>query len=203
MATTPSHAPARAHALRRWLRATWLGWLLGVPTIAALALLGEALGVGGAQFFVGAGMGLAVGLLQARALGRLLPRRRGWILASTLGLAAPFAVTDLARLLHLDLPYSLPVNVAIGGLLVGALQASLLRPHLDRALAWAPSCALAWLAAAGTTAAADALFTARPLAGIAGALAYLGLVASGGLVLGLVGGLGLRALLRAGHPAPS
>lgn len=203
MVASPAPGPPRAHALRRWLRATWLGWLLGVPTIAALAMVGEALGVGGAQFFVGAGMGLAVGLLQARALGRVLPRRRGWILASALGLGLPFAIGDLARLLDHALPYSLPVNVALGGLLVGILQARLLLPHLARAPLWIPTSALAWLAAAGTTAAADALFTARPLPGVAGALAYLGLIASGGLVLGLIGGLGLRAHLPARDPAPT
>ena len=45
-----------------WLRATVAGWLLGVPLIVALALLGEAVGVGGAQFLVGVGMGAGLGL---------------------------------------------------------------------------------------------------------------------------------------------
>ena len=55
-------------SLSRWVRATWLGWLLGIPLIVVLALLAEGVGVGGAQVCVGAGMGLGVGFMQRRAL---------------------------------------------------------------------------------------------------------------------------------------
>ena len=46
--------------------ATWAGWLLGIPFIIILALMGEAVGIGGSQFLVGAGMGTGTGLLQSR-----------------------------------------------------------------------------------------------------------------------------------------
>lgn len=80
-----------------WIRATWLGWAPSVPCVALLALIGEALGVGGAQALVGAGMGLGIGLLQARVLRRLgfpaLPR----ICTCALGFALPFLIWDLGR----------------------------------------------------------------------------------------------------------
>lgn len=36
-----------------WLRATWLGWILGNPLVVVMALLGEASGVAGVQVLVG------------------------------------------------------------------------------------------------------------------------------------------------------
>ena len=41
-----------------WIRNTWFGWLLGIPIIITLALIGEAVHIGGAQVLVGAGMGI-------------------------------------------------------------------------------------------------------------------------------------------------
>lgn len=81
----------------RWIRASGLGWLLGVPCIAALALVGEAFGIGGKQVLVGAGMGVAVGWMQGRLLRRVdLQRTAPWIWSCVVGLALPFLVTDLA-----------------------------------------------------------------------------------------------------------
>lgn len=62
----------------RWVRATWAGWLLGIPLLILLALLGEALGIGGAQVFVGVGIGTGVGVAQARALRRHLASSTPW-----------------------------------------------------------------------------------------------------------------------------
>jgi hypothetical protein len=58
-------------SLGGWIGATTLGWILGVPLVAGLAIIGEALGIGGVQVLVGAGMGLGVGLLQGRLIRRL------------------------------------------------------------------------------------------------------------------------------------
>ena len=79
-----------------WLRATALGWLLGVPLIVALALLGEAVGIGGAQFLVGAGMGAGLGLTQGRVIRTVLPGSAPWFWSCVLGLAVPFAAVDVA-----------------------------------------------------------------------------------------------------------
>jgi len=85
-----------------WLRATWLGWLLGVPLVVVLALLGEAVGPCGIQVLVGLGMGTGVGLLQGRAL-------RG-----ALGRAGPARYVDWAGRQYLG-------TVVAGGLILGMI----------------------------------------------------------------------------------
>ena len=173
---------------------TWAGWLLGIPMIIALALAGEAVGIGGSQVLVGAGMGLAVGLLQARVAREFTGRRRAWVVATTAGLALPFLVVDLAGLLGRDLPYSLYWYVLLGGLGAGGWQARLLRSRLRRPVAWVVASVVGWSLAAGSAAIADSWRLAGSIRGVHGLLAYLGVIAAGGLVLGLVTGTALRLL---------
>jgi hypothetical protein len=111
---------------RSWIVKTSPGWLLGVPAIALLALLGEAVDIGGSQALVGAGMGGAVGLV-----------------------ALPFVVYDLGVRFGAGWAYSLTLLVGLGG--VGAA-----------------------------------------IRGVPGALLDLGLVALGGVVLGVVTAPALR-----------
>ncbi|HKV74040.1 MAG TPA: hypothetical protein VJN95_05950 [Gemmatimonadales bacterium] len=167
----------------RWIRATWFGWLLGIPAVAVLALLGELLGLGGAQGWVGAGMGIGVGVLQARALRPVGVGMTPWVTATALGLAAPFLAIDLIRLLGGHVPYYLLICVAVGGWTVGALQARLLAGPRGR---WVVASAFGWLLAAVAAWSADALFRSHRVAGVIGALEYLGLLACGGGLLGFV-----------------
>jgi len=185
-------APARP-LLGSWIRATWIGWLLGIPCVVVLALLGEAVGVGGVQVFVGAGMGLGVGLLQARVARELLGSGGPWVWSSVVGLAAPFLLTDVAGWLGWELPYSLPLAVAVGGLSAGIGQAVLLRGRVRRSSAWVLTSVLGWTLAAAPVHAADVL--ARLFGGVLGAAVFLACVAVGGLVLGVVTGLALSRLL--------
>ena len=179
-----------------WIRATWLGWLLGIPIIIALALLGEAIHIGGAQFLVGAGMGTGVGLMQGRVIRRILHKSALWICSCIVGLGAPFLLTDLSKLLGWTLPYSLPAAIALGGVIIGAWQALLLRARLRQTGWWLVASTLGWTLAAGTSAVADGLPRWRVLRGIWGAFAYLGIVVAGGLVLGIVTGFCLAWLAR-------
>ena len=179
-----------------WVRATSLGWLLGIPLIAALALVGETVGIGGAQVIVGAGMGAAIGLMQARALRGLLDRRSIWVGSCVAGLGCPFLATDLSNLAGWSFPYSLAAFVAIGGLLAGIWQALILRRRFSRTGSWVVASALGWSFAAGAVAASDFLFTARVLEGILGAVIYLGCIACGGLVLGLPTGACIAWMLK-------
>jgi hypothetical protein len=177
-----------------WLRATWLGWLLGIPCVVLLALFGEAVGLGGAQFLVGLGMGTGVGLLQGRVIRAVLGRSGPWILASAVGLALPFLTTDIATFCGWELSYSLSWCVALGGLVVGGWQALLLRARVLRSGWWIAGSAFGWTLAATAAGAADAWTTTSALRGLGGAAVYLGTVAAGGLVLGLVTGLTLGRL---------
>jgi hypothetical protein len=182
-----------------WVRATWIGWLLGIPIIVLLALAGEAVGIGGAQSLVGAGMGTGVGWMQARALRGVLLESRSWILSCAIGLAAPFLAVDVSNAAGWSLPYSLFACVALGGFFAGVWQSILLR-RLGRSGWWVAASGLGWALAAGVAAVADAMQRSQSIRGPIGALAYLGVVAAGGLVLGLVTGVCLTWMLR-GEPA--
>ena len=173
-------------SIARWTMVTWLGWLLGIPSVALLALLGEVLHLGGAQGWVGAGMGLAVGLLQGRSLRRAGISAVRWLTATSLALAAPFLVLDVFHALGRGVPYSLLICVAIGGSMVGVAQGQLLPSHAKRS--WVVASSVGWFMAAAAAWGADALFRTHRVAGIVGALEYLGLIASGGLLLGLATG---------------
>jgi len=181
--------------LLSWIRKTWLGWLIGIPIIIALALIGEAIHIGGAQFLVGAGMGTGIGLMQGRVIRRLLEKRAMWICSSIVGLGAPFLLTDLSKFVGWHLPYSLPLAIALGGLIIGTWQAVLLSARFRQTGWWIVAGTLGWGLAAGTAAIADSPLAHR-IRGIWGALAYLGIIAAGGLILGVVTGVCLAWLAR-------
>lgn len=178
----------------RWVRATWGGWLLGVPFIVVFALAGEAVGIGGAQWLVGAGMGTAIGILQARALRGVIQRPSAWFWSCVAGLSLPFLAIDLANLTGRPFPWSVYAAVAVAGLLAGVWQARLLRQRFAGALAWVGASVAGWVLASGAVAIADLLQRERSLRGILGALAFLGTVAVGGLLLGLVTGIAIARI---------
>ncbi|MET0645331.1 MAG: hypothetical protein ABW208_01845 [Pyrinomonadaceae bacterium] len=179
-----------------WVRLTWLGWLLGVPLVVVLALVAEAVGVGGVQAIVGAGMGIGVGLMQGRLIRRLLDRSAAWLCSCAVGLGAPFMLTDVSKAAGWDIPYSLLASIALGGLVVGVWQSLILRSRLRRTGWWVVGSALGWTLAASTSSIAESLQRSQSLRGLWGALAYLGIVAAGGLVLGAVTGICLAWMFR-------
>lgn len=181
---------------RSWIRVTFLGWLLGILIVIALAFVTEMFGIRAAQVPVGLGMGLGVGIAQERALRPFLGEGSGWPRASALGLALPFLVVDFARLLGTPLPYSLYPAVAVGGIAAGAAQASVLRPLPIRVAPWILTSAAGWAGGASLIAAADSLGDIPGLRGIEGAILYLALVAMGGIVLGAATSVPLRQLAR-------
>lgn len=178
-----------------WIRNTWLGWLLGIPIIIVLALIGEAVHIGGAQVLVGAGMGTGIGLMQARVIRKILHKSAPWILSCVVGLGAPFLLTDISRVVGWKLPYSLPVIIVLGGLIIGSWQALILRSRFRKTGWWIVASALGWTLAAGASAFADSQ-RARTIRGLWGAIAYLGIIAAGGLIVGIVTGLCLAWLSR-------
>lgn len=186
---------------RRWVRATWAGWVLGIPCIAAFALAGEAVGIGGAQVLVGLGMGAGVGVMQGRVIRGVTGRVGPWAWSCALGLALPFLAHDIARASGWEPRYSLYACVAAGGLITGAWQAVILRPHTRSPGAWVAASFAGWTLAAGAAALADATRVSPPVRGIVGALLYLGVTVLGGLVLGAVTGAALDWMLRRGPGA--
>ncbi len=181
-------------SLRPWIRITAIGWLLGIALVIALALIGEIVGVRGSQISVGLGMGLGVGLAQERALRPLLGRAHTWRWATTFGMALPFVVVDLARVIAQPIPYSLYFSIAAAGLTTGALQARVLKSHRVSAILWVLASTLGWTTAALIAGLADSLTRWSTIRGLPGALLYLALVASGGPLLGLTTSRPLRPI---------
>jgi hypothetical protein len=180
----------------QWVRVTWGGWVLGVPLVIVLALIGEAIRIGGAQVLVGLGMGLGIGLLQGRAIRRVIGRSGPWFWSCVVGLAIPFLVADIAKVVGWKFEYSLQLSVACGGLIVGIWQAFLLRPRLRNTSWWVAASVAGWSLAAGAAFIADSLQHSKSLRGLWGAFVYLGIIAVGGLILGLVTGASLVVLRR-------
>jgi hypothetical protein len=180
----------------RWVRATWAGWLLGIPLIIIFALIGEVMGIGGLQFLVGAGMGTGVGLMQSRVLRGVIDRPSSWIWSCVVGLTIPFLVTDISNLAGVSLPYWLYLSVIIGGAIAGAWQARILSERFEKTWLWIAASVVGWGMAAGTAAISDYLTRSQSLRGLGGLLAYLGMIASGGLILGLVTGAMLVRMFR-------
>jgi hypothetical protein len=184
----------RAEVMVRWIRLTWAGWLLGIPCIVVLALIGEVVGLGGAQFLVGAGMGAGVGLTQAFMIRKMTGEAATWVLASMFGLALPFIATDLSSVLGWSLPYILEINIAVGGFLVGLAQSLLLRSQFAGTWKWIVMSTIGWGLGGATSAVADKMLRAHAVRGLTGALAYLGIIAGGGLILGVATSISLHLI---------
>ena len=112
-----------------------------------------------------------------------------------IGLGAPFLLTDLSKFIGWNLPYSLPAAIGLGGLIIGIWQAFILRTRVRQSGWWIAASVLGWTLAAGTPALADSP-RLHAIRGIWGALAYLGIIAAGGLILGIITGLCLAWLVR-------
>lgn len=178
---------------RGWVKATTYGWWFGFLLIVLLVLSGEAL-LGGEdlQSWIGLGMGGGVGYLQGRYLNRRLDTQHGWFWTSVVGVGGPFVLGDVARMIGLDVPYSLPLYVVIGSLLAAILQWRVLRRHSSRAIRWLPVCVAGW----SLPILLIALKDGGVVPGAAGqALSLVGMFL-GGSLLGLVTGGVLGQILR-------
>ncbi|MCU0648676.1 MAG: hypothetical protein MUF00_11810, partial [Gemmatimonadaceae bacterium] len=178
-----------------WIRATVLGWIVGVPVIVLLVALAERFGQHRLNTPIGAGMGLTVGVFQSRVIRARLGGASPWFWSCVVGLASPFLATDIARAVGVDVPYSLYAAVICGGLVVGVWQGALLRSSLGRGTSWVAASVIGWALASGAVALADFFVRATSLRGVPGALVYLGLVALGGVLLAVSSGFVLVRLL--------
>ena len=145
-ADSPPATPATLG--RRWMWAWPLAALLGFPIGGLVAnLTVGAVDSVGAALAGGLIAGAIVGTAQWLALKRFVAWH--WIVATSVGLGAGLAVGAAAVDYSIDRP-ELMLMGAISGLVVGALQALVLRRHgFAGALWWAvvnpPTWALAWL----------------------------------------------------------
>jgi len=190
--------PSRVELAVRWTRITFYGWSLGFALVLAFLALSGLVGLGNPQFPVGLGMGVGVGLLQRRVVAERTGTGTGWLGASALGMTAPFLARDAARLLHLQLPHPLAGSIVVGGLLVGLLQWRLLRLDPGRGAGWFVASLAGWALGGSTVVLNERVFPKMP--GIVGALMYIGVILTGGILLGATTGLILPRTLEACSP---
>jgi hypothetical protein len=174
----------------RWILATSLGWVLGIPVILLVSAGAEAVGLP-AQFAIGLGMGATVGFLQWRQARRSFGASSAWFWASAVGMTCPFALCDLVG--HGLEGSALIAPTALGALLVGLWQHRLFGVRGVKTYCWAPTSMIAWALAAATTLALG--IPGHPRSGLQLLRQFLAL-GSGGIVVSLITGPVLVWLFR-------
>lgn len=182
----------------RWVRATFLGWLLGFAFILIGAIIGDLLGGGGGESIIGLGMGTGVGYTQGRILSRWQVPKNKWMWSSMAGMGIPFVVSDIVYVVWGEFSITLPILLAataFGGLFAGLLQQRILSLKFKSSLWWIPTCIIAWsLAGAG-------LGLLIEIAGNipgrwVGFFVNVGIILFGGVLLGVITGASLVRILR-------
>jgi hypothetical protein len=194
LATQVVHADSRP-GWARWVGGTCAGWTAGFFLAILFIVVVEAVGIGNVQFPLALGMGVGVGLAQARLFGAVIGSRTTWAAATSIGLAAPFIVFDLSGLLGRPLPFVLAVYVALGGIGVAVLQGVVLHRRRLPAAWWGLATPAGWLLASSAVALNDGWIPKIP--GVVGALLYVGVVLSGGVLLGVCTAPPARQILSA------
>jgi hypothetical protein len=183
--------------VKKWITASFLGWLCGIVVVIFTSGLFDAIGLEGYQFYLGISVGGSVGFFQQRMLSRTAGIGMQWIWWSMLGMGLPFLLFDLLKIYggasfgNTSLQYS----IALGGALTSGLQSLLLRQKGYYASRWLLTGWSGWVLATATVLAVDytkyitdynwALFVIN-----------LTLILSGGVVLGAITGLPLLKILK-------
>lgn len=194
---SPEHSQTDRQFFTRWVRGTFVGWVLGFILIILAAITGDLIGTGEteSQFIVGIGMGAGVGYIQGRMARQWFGASNRWAWATVIGMGVPFIASDFIGAVWSEYSFSLPLTVAIGGLLVGLLQRRILCSHSGRANWWVPACFAGWTLAAGTAALSGGFLDIFPRVWPV-AILNLGVILFGGVVLGIVTGGALVWILR-------
>lgn len=172
----------------------FIGWFLGVFAMLGISSLFEALAIKNTQISIGAGMGLGIGLLQWWLLRTSVPLKFNWVWVSIFGMTLPFVVLEYLSPLSGD--QVLMPAVSIGAVITGYVHFAILKPLLKKAILWLPASAFGWLSAL----AALKLLDYTHLISNSNLVLFfvnLGLILSGGLLLGLSTGLALKKMLKA------
>lgn len=190
--------PKARNFFRRWVLATFAGWLLGVVVVLILAEAGEI--IGWVQSPVGIGMGLSIGYMQWRIARIWFTCTSEWMWGSVAGMGFPFVLSDIVGVLWRDTPafigdeyLTLLINVALGGLLAGLWQRRTLQAHSVRANWWVAASLACWMFAAAAT--ILLIVPGHPETSLE-LWRNFGAIGIGGIVLGLLSGRALLWLLR-------
>ncbi|MBX2961542.1 MAG: hypothetical protein KF687_03465 [Cyclobacteriaceae bacterium] len=183
-----NHIPVVA-SYSQWVKATFVGWFLGIVFILLLSGVFDGIGLEGFQFYIGLGAGGGVGLVQAWVL-RINGKLNGaWLLTSVGGMGIPFALVDvLTHLGNFSLgSYYIPGCISLGSLLISFWQYTYLKKFSTHGWHWLWVSSLGWICAAITVFSIDYTHLISKNNLVLFGL-NLTLIFAGGLVLGLVTG---------------
>ena len=177
--------------LIQWVLATFGGWLLGIVAVLLLSELSDAVHMGN-QFAVGLGMGLSVGFAQWRIARKWFSATSEWMWYSAVAMALPFILTDVMAISWPSDERFLLVQAALGASLLGLLEWRILRSRSMRAHWWISTCIIGWMV---PTAGIFLTITGHPSSPTA-IIFNIGVIAFGGIVLGIVTGAMLAWILQ-------
>ncbi|MFM6983062.1 MAG: hypothetical protein ACKOXF_02945 [Chitinophagaceae bacterium] len=178
---------------KKWMLFNFIGWFLGVFVMLGVSSLFEALSIRNTQIPVGVGMGFGIGLLQWWLLRTSVSLKFNWVWVSVFGMSLPFVV--LEYLSPLSGEQVLLPAVCIGAIITGYVHYAILKPLLNKAILWLPASAFGWLSAL----AAVKLLDYTHLMSDSNLVLFfvnLGLILSGGVLLGASTSLALRKMLK-------
>ncbi|MBK9401171.1 MAG: hypothetical protein IPN36_10010 [Bacteroidetes bacterium] len=174
--------------IQGWIKATFLGWLLGVVLILVLSSLLDSAGIEHMQFYLGVGMGTGVGFTQWLFLKKSLKMDVRWFLYSILGMGLPFIIVDL--LPEGMIAHKIATGISMGALTTGVMQHLLLKIQTRQAILWIPYSFIGWTMGVLTVFIIDYTMALKPILSnnLLLALINLLLILGGGLVLGFITG---------------
>ncbi len=174
--------------IQGWIKATFLGWLLGVVLILVLSSLLDSAGIDHMQFYLGVGMGTGVGFTQWLFLKKSLKMDVRWFLYSILGMGLPFIIVDL--LPEGMIAHKIATGISMGALTTGVMQHLLLKIQTRQAILWIPYSFIGWTMGVLTVFIIDYTMALKPILSnnLLLALINLLLILGGGLVLGFITG---------------
>ena len=179
--------------LKKWVLFNFFGWFLGVTLIMAISPALEFFGIKHQQFAVGTGMGLGIGLVQWFLLRTSIPLKFSWVWVSVFGMTLPFVVLEqIGGLTGIQILFS---AVSIGAVIIGYVHYALLKNHVSKAILWLPASAIGWMAALIAVKALDFTYVLSA-SNLVLFFVNLGLILSGGLLLGLSSGIALKTMLK-------
>jgi hypothetical protein len=112
---------------------------------------------------------------------------------SVFGMTLPFVVLEqIGGLTGIQILFS---AVSIGAVIIGYVHYALLKNHVSKAILWLPASAIGWMAALTAVKALDFTYVLSA-SNLVLFFVNLGLILSGGLLLGLSSGIALKTMLK-------
>lgn len=126
----------KEYIIKRWFLATLYGGLIGFAVMILFIIIGESLGLGDSQFFVGLFIGAGVGYMQGRFLNKFFNYGLKWMWATVGGLGGAFILAELIPALTGLGNWDINNALVGAGLLTGILQYLVIKDQTNNGVLW-------------------------------------------------------------------